>query len=153
MKKYSVSVVILFAACLLCVQATAAQKTKRVAAKTSAAAKTVPKLSVEQNNSMLAILAESKKQSVPLFVRVGLKILEINQNLLSEKPDSVLLEKDKAEFSEAFGKAVLVEIDAAERMLKILAPEQKRLVAKAMERKKGNELFEVILKMFKLPEE
>ncbi len=80
-------------------------------------------------------------------------MLEINQNLLSEKPDSALLEKDKAEFSEAMGKAVLAEIDAAERMLKILTREQKRLVAEELSRKEGSELFKVIVKMFKLTEE
>lgn len=152
--KHFRSIALLVMCLALCVHAASAQENKTADAKKQAADQAELKLSDAQRNSMLTILAESKKQALPVLMQLAEQAMKTNENLLSDKPDEAAINKHKAEMGATLSQLIGLRIDSIGQMLKVLTPPQKQLVIAEAAKKDGEkDLFNVIVKKFELPEQ
>lgn len=136
-----ISLAIIFTGCLLGAQATTAQEPGG------------RQLTETQKKSMLSILGGVKERVEPLAKQLVALQVEINGQMLSDNPDPAAIDRQKSQISGLLVKLVEMRIDDIRRMLGVLTPEQKKLVLAESSRPDGEkDLFNVVVKMFGLPE-
>jgi Spy/CpxP family protein refolding chaperone len=110
-------------------------------------------LTEAQKQAIKSILDEVKQKLAPLLLPLAQSVKDIHENMLSEKPDETVSRTLTKKIGDTLAELIAIKIQTNQKIVNLLTPEQKQIVKSELAKREApTDLFEIIAKVFNIPE-